>query len=155
MGCSQPVNIGQLLQKSGFIGTSETEDHVEEDVESVVEHQLLYLQQCGIQGLDSLTVDDYISVDNVMETTEEVITSSIVAQIQARWGGQESVEEDSDEEDDNSNESVPVPSISEVASCLDKLRTFFQSKEGGDAFFDAIGKMDAFIDSQRGSWMRR
>ena len=83
----------------------------------MVEHQLHYLQQCGIQGLDSLTVDDYISVDNVMdsltvddyisvdnvmETTEEVTTSSIVAQIQARRG--ESVEEDSDEKDDNSDE---------------------------------------------------
>ena len=86
-----------------------------------------------------------------METTEEVTTSSIVTQIQVRRGGQEGAEEDSDEEDDNSDDSVPVPSISEVASCLDKLRTFFQSKEGGDAFFDAIGKMDTFIDSQRGS----
>ena len=73
-----------------------------------------------------------------METTEEVTTSSIVAQIQARRGGQESAEEDSSKVD-NSDESVPVPSISEVASCLDKLRTFFQSKEEGDAFFDAIG----------------
>ena len=120
-----------------------------------MEHQLHYLQQCGIQGLDSLTVDVYISVDNVMETTEEVTTSAIVAQIQACRGGQESVEEYSDEEDDNSDESSPVPSLSEVASCLDKLRTFFQSKKGGDAFFDSIGKMDAFIDSQRGSWMRQ
>ena len=154
-GAVNQSTLVNCFKKSGFTGTSETEDDVEEEVESEVEHQLHYLQQCGIQGLDSLTVDDYISVDNVMETTEEVTTSAIVAQIQARRGGQESVEEDSDEEDDNSDESLPVPSLSEVASCLDKLRTFFQSKEGGDAFFDSIGKMDTFIDSQRGSWMRQ
>lgn len=66
-----------------------------------------------------------------METAEELTTSGIVAQVQAQHDapGHQDVHDDSNDEDDENGEIVPIPSMSEAVSCLEKLRVFFRVKE--------------------------
>ena len=63
------------------------------------------------------------------------------------------VHDNSNDEDDEHGEIVPIPSMSEPVSCVEKLHLFLS--KGENDFFDNIEKMEAFIDNQRSSWMRQ
>ena len=98
--------------------------------------------------IDGVTVNDYVSADILVETAEELTTSSIVSQVQARHDApsHQDVHDDSNDEDDEDGEIVPIPSM----YCVWRSFVYFLSVKK-----DNIEKVEAFIDNQRRSWMRQ
>ena len=93
-----------------------------------------------------LTPEDYVLADNALKTTEELTIDNIEAKVRA-WGDTEEAC-DGDEKDEDEGVVPMLTALPEAELCIEKLRQFFQSKDG-EVFFSQLDSMEAFIDKQR------
>lgn len=140
--------VKNCFQKCGFFcPPSDDGENVSPDnaaLDDEIGGHLQYLQQQGVQGLDSITPEIYITSDDALETAEELTTQSIVAHVQSER--EEQTEED--EDDDNIEELTPV-SLAEAERCMDKLRRFFETREATHDFYSMLDQMESFTSKLR------
>ena len=141
--------VANCFKKGGFF--KQSSEVIPANVTTVDEEmteQILYLQQRGVHGLDSVTPESYITFDDSLETMEELTTKSIAEQVQAQKHSLEPIEEEEEEED--CDDEVPVPvTLAEAENCTEKLRRFFQSKDATHDFFRMLDQMEGFTSQLR------
>ena len=76
---------------------------------SEVEQQICCLQQSGMTGLDDITPEEYINVDEEVTTAGELTNDEIVTQVQ----GHNSITDDNDNDADTEN-NEPEVTLSEA-----------------------------------------
>ena len=78
---------------------------------------------------ESMTFDDYVSVDQDVQTHEEITESDIIAELQSGPMELEEEEEEEEEEDDVEivEEQTKVCSFAEAKSFMHELRRYFES----------------------------
>ena len=98
--------------------------------------------------MDDVTPESYITSDDAVETTEELTTENIVAQVQSQRDNEEPIEDE-----DDYIEELPDPvTLAEAECCVDKLRRFFQAKEATHDFYDMLDQMESFTSKLRVSY---
>ena len=96
----------------------------------------------GLQLPESMTFDDYVSVDQDVQTHEEITESDIIAELQS---GPMELEEEEEEEDDVEivEEQTKVCSFAEAKSFMHELRRYFESStKTTDSDFSSINKLE-------------
>ena len=148
-----PETVRNCFRKCSFFRQPSDDDDGEIQVDhAALDHeiagQLQLLQQQGVQGLDDVTPESYITSDDAVETTEELTTENIVAQVQSQQDNEEPMEDE-----DDYIEELPDPvTLAEAECCVDKLRRFFQAKEATHDFYDMLDQMESFTSKLRVSY---
>ena len=143
-----PTTLRNCFGKAGFNVFGDNCDVNDTDSASLVsevEQQLCSLQQSGMAGLNDITPEEYINVDEEVTTAGELTNDEIVAQVQ----GHSSIEDDDDDDDDDTENNEPEITLSEAQICINKVRHFFGAKEGATSFFASIDSQIIFLDVKR------
>ena len=80
--------VANCFKKGGFF--KQSSEDIPANVTTVDEEmteQILYLQQRGVHGLDSVPPESYITFDDSLKTMGELTTKSIAEQVQAQSTG--------------------------------------------------------------------
>ena len=137
----KPETLKNCFRKAGWKKTTEgpstsvfqPEEIDEDEIPLSVLRERLHLP-------DSLSFDDYVNVDNNLETSETVTEESILAELTTLTG------EEEEEEEDAENETVSVPPVCSFADAkkyIEEIRRFFESSDRThDSEFSAISQLD-------------